>query len=99
MRKAVLLAVVAAFTLSAAPPKRSGPVAPQTFPHPMALFLDNLSDSGTRQVTFKARAFGVRFFFEEPTGVTVYRFEHGRYEREEFLKGLTLERAVRRYRE
>ena len=29
---------------------------------------------------------GVRFFFEEPGGVTVYRFDNGKYIKEEFLR-------------
>ena len=48
-------------------------------------------------MTFKARARGVRFFFEEPSGVTVYRFANGSYVKEEFLNGFTLDRAVKKY--
>jgi hypothetical protein len=99
MRKAVVLAVVAAFTLSAAPPKRSATVAPPLFPHPIALFLDDLSENGARQVTFRARAVGVWFFFEEPTGVTVYRFDRGRYAKKEFLPGSTIAKAAKKYQE
>ena len=39
----------------------------------------------------------MRFFFEEPTGVTVYRFDNGRYIKEEFLRGSNLTKAVKRY--
>ncbi|MGZ8781644.1 MAG: hypothetical protein ACXW31_17135 [Thermoanaerobaculia bacterium] len=97
MRNVVVLAIVAALSMSAAPPKPLAPVAPEALPHSIALFLGSLSNEGGRHVTFKARAHGIRFFFEEPTGVTVYRFDNGRYVREEFLRGFTLERAVRRY--
>lgn len=48
-------------------------------------------------MTFKARAYGTRFFFEEPSGVTVYRFANGQYVKEEFLGGVKLERAVKKY--
>ena len=48
-------------------------------------------------MTFKARAHGVRFFFEERTGVTVYKFDKGKYVKQEFLQGFTLERAISRY--
>ena len=98
MRKVVGLLLVAALSVSAAPSKKSPPsVAPDAVPHQIALFLGSLCNEGGRQVTFKARAHGLRFFFEEPTGVTVYRFDKGRYVKEEVLRGFTLERAVRRY--
>jgi hypothetical protein len=48
-------------------------------------------------VTFKATSVGTRFYFEEASGVTVYRFEKGSYIKEEFLSGATLPRAVKRY--
>ena len=91
------LFLVAALSMAAAPPKTPSSVAPETLPHQFALFLGSLCNEGGRQVTFKARAHGIRFFFEEPTGVTVYRFEKGRYVKEEVLRGFTLERAVKRY--
>ncbi|HEY0371861.1 MAG TPA: hypothetical protein VGD79_07650 [Thermoanaerobaculia bacterium] len=99
MRKVAVLVLVAALSVSAAPAKKKTPtpVAPDALPHSIALFLGSLCNDGGRQVTFKARALGVRFFFEEPAGVTVYRFEKGSYVKEELLRGFTLERAVKRY--
>ena len=97
MRKLAVLVVLAALAVSAAPPKRPATVAPEAVPHSIALFLGSLSHDGSRQVTFKATAVGMRFFFEEPTGVTVYRFDRGRYVKEEFLSGFALDRAVKRY--
>lgn len=97
MRKAAALLLLLAVGSSAAPPKRPAVFAPEAVPHSIALFLGSLSDDGGRQVTFKATAVGVRFFFEEPGGVTVYRFVGGRYVKEEFLKGSTLNRAVKKY--
>ena len=97
MRKFAVLALVAALSLSAAPPKSAPPVAPEALPHSIALFLGSLCNGGSRPVTFKARAHGVRFFFEEPSGVTVYRFANGQYVKEVFLGGTTLERAVKKY--
>jgi len=96
MRKLAALVVVAALSVSAAPPK-SSTIAPDALPHSIALFLGSLCNEGRREVTFKARAHGVRFFFEEPVGVTVYKFDKGKYVKEEFLRGFTLERAVARY--
>jgi len=97
MHKFAVLALVAALTVTAAPPQPAAPVAPEALPHSIALFLGSLCNEGARPVTFKARAHGVRFFFEEPSGVTVYRFAKGRYVKEEFLGGFTLERAVKKY--
>jgi len=100
MRKVVGLFLVAALSVStaAAPKKKTPPsIAPEAVPHQIALFLGSLCNEGGRQVTFKARAHGVRFFFEEPMGVTVYRFDDGRYVKEEVLRGFTLDRAVKRY--
>ena len=98
MRNIAVLALVAALSVSAAPPRKAPvSVAPDAVPHEIAMFLGSLCNGGGRQVTFKARAYGVRFFFEEPMGVTVYRFEKGRYVKEEVLRGFTLERAVKRY--
>jgi hypothetical protein len=98
MRNIVLLALVAVLSIAATPaPRQTTTVAPQSVEHSIALFLGSLSAEGGRQVTFKARASGIRFYFEEPTGVTVYRFQNGRYVREEFLRNVTLEKAVKRY--
>lgn len=99
MRNIAVLVLVAALSVSAAPPKTKAPasVAPDAVPHDIAMFLGSLCNGGGRQVTFKARAYGLRFFFEEPVGVTVYRFEKGRYVKEEVLRGFTLDRAVKRY--
>jgi hypothetical protein len=98
MRKLAVLVLVAAFSAPAAPAKKPvQKVAPDALPHSIALFLGSMCKEGTRPVTFKARAFGTRFFFEEPAGVTVYRFEKGNYVKQEFLSGFTLERAVKKY--
>jgi hypothetical protein len=100
MRKLVLLLVVLLVFVAAAPKKKAAApvvIAPAEVAHPMALFLKQLSNDGTRQVTFRATAVGTRFFFEENTGVTVYRFQNGRYMREEFLRGVKLTAAVKRY--
>ncbi|HEV3484890.1 MAG TPA: hypothetical protein VG106_05750 [Vicinamibacterales bacterium] len=97
MRKVALLAVLAAaLSMPAASPKRP-PLAPQTLPHPIALFLDDLSNEGRRRVTFRAHAVGTRFFFEEPTGVTIYQFRAGRYVKENYLAGATLANAMAQY--
>jgi len=89
-----------ALSLSAATPKKAKPaatMAPDAVPHTIAQFLRSMSKDGARQVTFKATAVGMRFFFEETTGVTVYRFDNGRYIKEEFLRNTTLAKAVKRY--
>jgi hypothetical protein len=98
-RLAVLLALLAALGTSAASPKKkpAPPMAPVELPHTIAMFLGTLSRDGARSVTFKAAAMGTRFFFEEPTGVTIYRFADGRYVKEEFLRGYTLKRALKRF--
>lgn len=97
MRKLAVLVIVAALAASAAAPPKKKQAAPDDVPHGVALYLAALSDHGTREVRYKARAHGTRFFFEEPGGVTVYRFEKGKYVRDDFLRDTTLERAVRRY--
>lgn len=100
MRKIGFLVVVAVLVVGAAPKKKvaaPAPVAPTEIAHPMALFLKQMSTNGTRQVTFRATATGTRFFFEEPSGVTVYRFHGGRYVREEFLRGYRLATATKKY--
>lgn len=97
MRKlAVIAALVVSVSGSAAPPKKT-PIAPPAIAHPIALFLSELSNDGTRQVTFRANAMGTRFFFEESGGVTVYRFVEGQYVREAFLRGAKLSGAMKRY--
>jgi len=92
----VLLIVLAALPLAGAP-KKSSPVAPSNVAHPIALFLDQLSNNGRKQITFKASAVGTRFFFEEPSGVTVYQFVNGEYVKESFMAGSKLGSAMKRY--
>jgi hypothetical protein len=93
---AVLAVLVAAVSGSAAPPKKAA-IAPPAVAHSIALFLNDLSNDGKRQVTFRANAMGTRFFFEESSGVTVYRFANGQYVRETFLAGAKLSGAMKRY--
>ena len=98
MRKLAVLALVAALSAPAAPAKKPVQrVAPEALPPSIALFLGSLCNGGSRPVTFKARAFGTRFFFEEPSGVTVYRFVDGEYVKEAFLSGSKLGSAMKRY--
>lgn len=92
-----VLALILALSIAAAPKKAPTPIAPNAIPHPVALFLGTLSKEGARQVTFKASAVGMYFFFEEPTGVTVYRFDHGQYVKAEFLRTTTLAKAMKKY--
>jgi len=98
MRRIAAVLLLAASVASAAP-KKSAPkvVAPEQFPHPVALFLASLSSDGKRNVVYKAQAIGTHFFFEEPSGVTVYAFDGTQYVKAEFLKGSTLSRAVKKY--
>src|SRR5687768_4034782 len=91
----VLFILLFTLTLSGAP--KSVPVAPEVISHPIALFLNELSNDGKRQVTFKASAIGTRFFFEEASGVTVYRFANGRYVKEKYLPGTRLAGAIKRF--
>ena len=95
-RTIVVLALFAstAFAAAPAPPKH---VAPDVVEHPTAMFLATLSGDGRQQVTFKAAAMGTHFFFEEPTGVTVYDFDGRSYRRERFLKGATLSKALKQF--
>ena len=79
------------------PPKPPKLVAPDSFPHSVALFLSSLSSDGQQRVQFKAAAFGTRFFFEEPTGVSVYQFDGIGYRRQSFLKGNTLGQVLAKY--
>ena len=103
MRKlAGLTAILLALTMAAASPKKKAapptPAAPDVVPHSIALFLGSLSRDGARQVTFKAAAVGTRFFIEEPTGVTIYRFDKGHYVKQEFVRGITLPTAMKRFK-
>jgi len=99
MRKVAVLLLLIAIGVSAAPSKPPQTIAPEAVPHSIALFLGTLSNDGGRAVTFKATAVGTRFFFEEPGGVTVYKFSSGKYVKEEFLRNFTLSRAVKKYAE
>ena len=91
----VLLVVL--LLVGAAPKKKAAPspAAPDVVPHSIALFLGSLSREGARQVTFRATAMGTRFFLEEPTGVTVYRFQNGSYVKQEFVKGMSLTKVMK----
>ena len=91
----VLLVVL--LLVGAAPKKKAtpSPAAPDVVPHSIALFLGSLSREGARQVTFRATAMGTRFFLEEPTGVTVYRFQNGSYVKQEFVKGMSLTKVMK----
>ena len=89
---AVTLLVVS-FAVLAAPK----PVAPQTLPHASALFLAGLANDGKRTVTYRAMARNTHFFLEEPAGVTVYVYDGNGYTKEAFLRGVKLERAVKKY--
>lgn len=80
-----------------APAPTPVPLAPQTLPHHIALFLAEISHEGARAVTFRATAVGTRFFLEEGSGVTVYVFRNGEYVKETFLPNTTLAKATRRY--
>ncbi|HEX8616683.1 MAG TPA: hypothetical protein VF911_03760 [Thermoanaerobaculia bacterium] len=105
MRKFAVLLLILSLSAFAAAPKKTkaktpaapATIAPADFDHANALFLKELSGSGTRQVTFRATAAGTRFFFEEKSGVTVYRFNGKRYVKETFLRGSTLANAVKQY--
>ena len=99
MRPTAILLLFVTLSLSAAAPKKKPVpnIAPADIPHSIAQFLRSLSNDGGRAVTFKASASGTRFFFEEPTGVTVYRYANGKYVKETFLAGAKLGTAVKRY--
>ena len=98
MRSGIVAVVSLVVLCAAAPPPKPKTVAPDSFPHSVALFLSNLSADGKQRVAFKAAALGVRFFFEEPTGVSVYMFDGVGYRRQAFLKGSTLGQALAKYR-
>ena len=74
-------------------------IAPPTIPHPMAMYLQSLSNDGKDKVTYRASAVGTHFFLEEPAGVTVYVYEESvGYRKETFLKGATLAKAMKKYK-
>lgn len=106
MRKVAVVLLAVTLSAFAAAPKKSktktpaapAVVAPAEVAHSMALFLKELSNDGKRQVTFTATAVGTRFFFEEKSGVTVYRFNGTKYVKEEFLRNVKLASAVKRYK-
>ncbi len=90
---------VIVFALLVAVSASARTIAPSTIPHPMAMYLSSLSNEGKERVTFRATAFGTRFFLEEPAGVSVYVYEETvGYRRERFLKGYTLARALKKYK-
>ena len=93
-RTIVATALFASTLVAAVPPKR---VAPEMMPHPTAMFLASLSGDGRQEVTFKAAAMGTHFFFEEPSGVTVYEFDGRSYRRERFMRGATLTKALKQF--
>jgi hypothetical protein len=91
----LFIAVLLAITVGAA----AKTMAPPTIPHPMAMYLQTLSNDGKDKVTFRASAIGTHFFLEEPSGVTVYVYEESvGYKKEAFLKGATLASALKKYR-
>jgi hypothetical protein len=92
--RAAAAALLLATALFAAVPK---PVAPDAIAHSDAMFLSLLSGGGARRVTFKATAIGTYFFLEESAGVTVYVYDGVGYQRVKFLKGATLQKAVKAY--
>ena len=99
-RLAAVSVILLALTTVAASPKKkavAAPAAPDVVPHSIALFLGSLSRDGARQVTFRATAMGTRFFLEEPTGVTVYRYDKGQYVKQEFVRKVTLKTAMKRF--
>jgi hypothetical protein len=96
-RAAALLLIAGAITASAATPPKT--IAPAMIPHPIALFLGDLSHDGKTKVTFRAAALGTHFFFEEPLGVTIYIYVDGTgYQKQSFVKGATLASAMKKYR-
>jgi hypothetical protein len=99
MRRSAILLLFVTLSLSAAAPKKKpvATIAPADIPHSIAQFLRSLSKDGGRAVTFKASASGTHFFFEEASGVTVYRYVNGKYVKERFLAGTKLGTAVKRY--
>jgi len=98
MRSRIVAVVSLLVLCSAAPPPKPKTIAPESFPHAVAMFLSNLSSDGKQRVAFKATAFGTYFFFEEPTGVSVYQFDGVGYRRQKFLKGNTLGQVLTKYK-
>jgi hypothetical protein len=91
----IFISVLFAVTAAAA----AKPIAPPTIPHPMAMYLQTLSNDGKDKVTLRASAIGTHFFLEEPAGVTVYVYEESvGYRKETFLKGATLAKAMKKYK-
>jgi len=91
----LFIAVLLAVSVAAA----ARTIAPPTIPHPMAMYLQSLSNDGKEKVTFRASAIGMHFFLEEPSGVTVYVYEESvGYKKEVFLKGATLANAMKKYK-
>ena len=91
----LFIAVLLAVSVAAA----ARTIAPPTIPHPMAMYLQSLSNDGKEKVTFRASAIGTHFFLEEPSGVTVYVYEESvGYRKEAFLKGATLAMAMKKYK-
>jgi len=80
-----------------APAAATPTLAPDNVPHPQAMYLAGLSHDGKDRVTFKAAAYGKRFFFEEPSGVTVYVYDGSGYTKETFLAKTTLAAAMKKY--
>ena len=96
LSRTIVALCLLACTVSSAPPAPKR-VAPDQVPHPTAMFLASLSGDGRQQVVFKAAAMGTHFYFEEPTGVTVYVYDGRGYRKQTFLKGYTLTRAIKKY--
>jgi hypothetical protein len=91
----IFIALLFAVTAAAA----AKTIAPPTIPHPMAMYLQTLSNDGKEKVTFRASAIGKHFFLEEAAGVTVYVYEESvGYRKETFLKGATLAKAMKKYK-
>jgi hypothetical protein len=91
----IFISVLFAVTATAA----AKTIAPTTIPHPMAMYLQTLSNDGRDKVTFRASALGKHFFLEEPAGVTVYVYEESvGYRKETFLRGATLSKAMKKYK-
>lgn len=99
MRRTAILLLFLTLSMSAATPKKKAVVtfAPDDVPHPIAQFLRSMSKDGARTVTFRASATGTHFFFEEGSGVTVYRYTDGHYLKEAFLGGMKLAPAMKKY--
>ena len=95
--RAIAALFLAASTAFAAAPKPKT-IAPEVIGHANAMFLESLSNGGQRRVAIKAAATGTRYFIEESAGVTVYLYDGLNYRRDTFLKGSTLDKAMKKYR-